>query len=58
MNVRRAALLLLLAASVGGAFFAVDDHGSAEAAKTPATCVYLFTDSSADNSRGWTFGPE
>jgi hypothetical protein len=52
MNVRRAALLLLLAVSVGGAFFAVDDHGSAEAAKTPATCGYLFTDSFADNSRG------
>src|SRR5687768_15470836 len=58
MNVRRAAILLFLAASSVGAFLAVGGHGSAEAAKSPATCSFLFLDSFADNSRGWTFGPE
>ena len=58
MNVRRAALLLLLAALLVGAFLAVNGHGSAQAAKTPATCGFLLVDSFANNSLGWTLGPE
>src|SRR5687767_13281039 len=58
MNVRRAALLLLLAASLVGASLAVGDHDSAQAAKTPATCSFLFRDSFENNSAGWGFGPE
>jgi hypothetical protein len=58
MNVRRAALLLLPAVLLVGAFLAVGGHGAAEAAKAPATCGFLFADSFADDSRGWTFGPE
>ena len=58
MNMRRAALLLLMAAFVVGAFVAVGGHGSAEAAKTPATCSIRLSESFADNSAGWAFGPE
>ena len=58
MNVRRAAMLLLLAVVLVGAFLAVGGHGSAKAAKTPATCGYLLRDSFANDSAGWTLGPE
>jgi len=57
MNVRPAALPLLLAALVVGAFLAVGDHGSAEAAKTPATCSFPLFDSLADNSVHWVLVP-
>src|SRR4249920_783494 len=58
MNMRRAALLLPLAALSVGAFLAVNGHGSAQAAKTPSTCGFLLRDSFANNSLGWTLGPE
>ena len=57
MNMRRAALPLLLAASVVGAF-AVGAHGSTEAAKTPSTCSFLLLEGFEDNSIGWGLGPE
>jgi hypothetical protein len=41
MNMRLAALPLLLTALAVGVFLAVGGHGSAEAAKTPATCSFL-----------------
>ena len=58
MNVRHAALLLLLAALLVGAFLAVGGHGSAEAAKTPATCSFLLNDSFADDSVPWVLEDE
>ena len=58
MNVRRAALLLLLADLLVGAFLAVGDHGSAQAAKTPATCSFLLNDAFANDSVPWVLGPD
>ena len=58
MNVRRATILLLLTASVVGAFLGFGGHGSAEAAKAPATCIELLHDSFADNSVPWVLDPE
>ncbi len=58
MNMRPAALLLLLAALLVGAFLAVGGHGSAQAVKTPATCSFLLNDSFASDSVPWVLGPE
>ena len=57
MNVRSAALLLLLAALLVGAFLTAGGHGSAQAAKTPATCSFLLNDSFANDSVPWVSGP-
>ena len=58
MNVRLATILLLVAALVIAAFLAIGGHGSAEAAKRPATCINLLYDTFADNSVPWVLGPE
>ena len=50
MNVRLATILLLVTALMIGAFLAIGGHGSAEAAKRPATCINLLYDTFADNS--------
>ena len=58
MNMRLAALSVVLAALVAGVFVAVGGHGSAEAAKTPGTCIEMLHDSFSDHSVPWDLGPE
>ena len=55
---RLAALSVVLAALVAGVFVAVGGHGSAEAAKTPGTCIEMLHDSFSDHSVPWDLGPE
>jgi hypothetical protein len=57
MNVRVATILLLVAALVGGAFVVFGGHGSAEAARAPATCHEMLHDSFSDHSVPWDLGP-
>ena len=58
MNVRRVTILLLLSASAVGVFLGFGGHGSAEAAKAPATCIELLHDSFTNDSIPWVFDPE
>ena len=58
MNMRLAALSVVLAALVAGVFVAVGGHGSAEAAKTPGTCIEMLHDSFSDHSVPWDLGPD
>ena len=58
MNVRLATILLVLTVLSVGASLELGGRGSAEAAKAPTTCGFLLVDSFANNSLGWTLGPE
>ena len=57
MNVRLATILLLVTALMIGAFLAIGGHGSAEAARRPATCINLLYDTFADGSGPGGLGP-